>query len=101
MNIRSILITTNHDFLPKNVKEIVPKQAIVILNSWETELDGVRKFLYSFYSTSEWFKKEEINKTIYYFCPTVIGGEWSATICINNDSVDISGILKNISYVVL
>lgn len=101
MNIRSIIITINHDFLPKNVKDIIPKQAIILLNNWDTNLDGIRKFLYSFYSNSEWFKKEEVNKTIYYFSPTNKGGEWSAIICINNDSVELSGVFKNVPYVIL
>lgn len=101
MNIRSIIITTNHDLLPKNVRQIIPKQANVILNKHDSELDGIRKFLYSFYSSSMWLEKENINKTIYYFCPTNEGGEWRAIICINNDSVEISGIYKNVPYVLL
>ena len=101
MNIRSVIITINHDLLPENIKQIVPKQAVVILNNHDSEFDGIRKFLYSFYSASDWLKKEKLNKTIYCFYPTNDGGEWSAILCINNESVELSGIFRNIPYVLL
>jgi hypothetical protein len=99
MSIKSVLLIVNHALLPSNVQSIIPKQAVAILGIGDSFADGIKKFLYSFYTKEDWFRKEELNKTLCYFEPTSLEGIWKAEIYINKQYVDISGIFRCVDYV--
>jgi len=91
--------------IPKEVFEKEPKllcipyQAVVILGTGDSFSDGLKKFLYSFYQSSNWYNKEIAAKTLCYFESIPYEGTWSATIEKYRQKVKITGIFKQINYV--
>ena len=92
MNTTQLLLTLNWCSLPKNAQHLLPKKSVITLNKDESFADSMKRFLKSFYSDSEIYKRETIDKTFYYFESVPLEGIWCTVMILNNKRIQISGI---------